>query len=63
MRAMAMQTPWGADMGGWGRAVISVTLLSVLRRAAEATAGVASAGSGVIPFPTVVVLYSFYPSG
>jgi hypothetical protein len=50
-------------MREWGSAATGMTLLSKLRRAAEAAAGFASAGSGVIPSPVVATLYGLYPSG
>jgi hypothetical protein len=45
-------------MRGWGSAVVSMALLSMLRGAAEAAAGVACAGSRVVPLPAVVILQS-----
>jgi hypothetical protein len=43
--------------------VVSMALLSMLCRAAEAAAGVASAGSGVVPYLVVITLYSLDSSG
>jgi FAD/FMN-containing dehydrogenase len=45
-------------MRGRSRTVVSMALLSILRRAAEAAAGVASAGPGVVLYRAVAVLYS-----
>jgi hypothetical protein len=44
-------------MRGRGRAVVDMTLLSVLCRATQAAAGGASTRSEVMPLPVVVELY------
>jgi hypothetical protein len=48
---------------GWGSAVVSMTLLSMLRGTAETATGVASARSRVVPLPAAAALHSLYPSG
>jgi hypothetical protein len=45
-------------VGGLGMAPVRVTLLSMLRRAAEPAACLAGAGSYIVPYPASVALYS-----
>jgi hypothetical protein len=49
-------------MGACSIALVGMALLSMLCRAAEAAAGVARAGSGVVLFLVVVALHGLNPS-
>jgi hypothetical protein len=60
---MAVEASWRANMRVRGRAVVDMTLLSVLCGATQAAAGGASTRSRVIPLPAAVALYGPHLSG